>query len=216
MLDSNKKNNTKRIVYIGVLIAIIVVLQILGTLLTGFTGLPMSFVLIPIVVGAVLISPNAGAILGASFGLITVLMGLLGLDKFTSILMYDFGTWKMIVVIILCFAKAALAGYVAGIVHKLLTKIFKGKKDTLVAVISSISAPIVNTGIFVVGMLLFFFNDMDAIQLALDIPPAAVVNATRFIFLVLAGWNFVSEFIINLVISPAVLKVASIVVNKKK
>ena len=218
----NTSKKTTRLVQLSMLAALIVVLQFLGTLLSGWTGLPMSFVLIPIVVGAIIISPTAGAILGAIFGIMTVAMGLLSLDPFTSILMYNFGVWKMIVVIIICFVKATVAGLGAGYVYKLLNTLFKGKNKTLTTVLSSVSAPIINTGIFVLGMFLFFFNDMDAIQLALaklsdpEIQSIVAVPAAKYIVLGLAGWNFVSEFAINLIISPAVVKVADIVVNKKK
>ncbi len=217
-----QKDKTKRLVQISMLSAIIVVLQLLGTLLTGFTGLPMSFVLIPIVVGTIVIGPNAGAILGGVFGLITMFMGLFGLDAFTGILMFNFGPWKMIVVILLCLVKAILAGYGAGWLYKLLMRLFKGKYVTLSTVLSSVSAPIVNTGIFIIGMLLFFFNDMGSIQLELaklggaDVSGFIAQNSVKFIFLGLAGWNFVSEFIINLIISPAVVRVVDIVINKKK
>ena len=218
----NTSKKTMKLAQLSMLAALIVVLQFLGTLLSGWTGLPMSFVLIPIVVGAIIISPTAGAILGAIFGIMTVAMGLLSLDPFTSILMYNFGVWKMIVVIIICFVKATVAGLGAGCIYKLLNTLFKGKNKTLTTVLSSVSAPIINTGIFVLGMFLFFFNDMDAIQLALaklsdpEIQSIVAVPAAKYIVLGLAGWNFVSEFAINLIISPAVVKVADIVVNKKK
>ena len=214
-MRTNQNQKTLHMVQLAMLAALIVVLQFVGTLLSGFTGLPMSFVLIPIVVGATMLGPNEGAILGGIFGIMTIAMGLLGFDKFTNILMNNFGVWKLIVVILLCLIKAMLAGYGSGWVYRLLQKAFKGKNQTLTAVLSSITAPVINTGIFVLGMLLFFFNDMDAIQIALDIPAEAVANATRFIFLVLAGWNFVSEFIINLVISPVCVNVVGKIANKK-
>ena len=212
---STNLRNTKILymVELAMLSALIVVLQFLGTFLTGFTGLPMSIVLIPIVVGAFHLGPKAGAFLGGVFGLITVIMGFSGADAFTNILFNNFGTLKMIICVVLCFVKAICAGLGAGLIYKGLNKIFKEKKKTLVTVIASVSAPVINTGLFVIAMLLFFFNDMAAIQTSLGIQ--AITPSFKFIFLVLAGWNFVSEFLINLIISPAVTRVVDVFKKRK-
>ena len=66
----------------------------------------------------------------------------------------------------------------------------------------------INTGIFVAAMLLFFFKDMGDIQTQLGIAVAS--PSFKFIFLGLAGWKFVSEFIINLVVSPEVARLVGI------
>ena len=102
MITTNKKNqNIRKMVELAMLSALIVVLQFVGSFLTGITGLPMSLVLIPIVVGAFHLGPKEGAFLGGVFGLMTVIMGFSGADLFTNILFNNFGTVKMLICVTL-------------------------------------------------------------------------------------------------------------------
>ncbi len=212
-MSNTLNNKIHYTVELAMLSALIVVLQFVGSFLTGVTGLPMSLVLIPIVVGAFHLGPKAGAFLGGVFGLMTVIMGFSGADFFTNLLFNNFGTVKMIICVALCFIKAIAAGLGAGLIYKALGKLFKGKNVTLATIIASVSAPVINTGLFVATMLLFFFNDMGAIQTSLGM--AAITPSFKFIFLGLAGWNFVSEFIINLVVSPAVARLVDVFKKRK-
>ena len=67
-----RREKTLHLVQLAMLLAIVVVLQLTGASLP--IGLiPLTFVLIPIVVGAFLLGPIDGAILGFAFGLITVI-----------------------------------------------------------------------------------------------------------------------------------------------
>ena len=66
------KTNTKKIAGVGLLSAIVVVLQLLGSFI-HFGPFSISLVLIPIVVGASLYGALSGAWLGLVFG-ITVLL----------------------------------------------------------------------------------------------------------------------------------------------
>lgn len=220
-MRTSAKQKTLRLVQLAMLTALIVVLQLVGTFLTGFIGLPMSLVLIPIVIGAFLLGPKEGAFLGIMFGIMTIVMGFMGADVFTSVLFYNFGIGKCIITVIICLLKAGLAGFGAGMIYKLLTKAFHGKKATLTAILASVSAPIINTGVFVIGMLLFFFNDMGDIQIALaeklemDLAELTIKPSLEYIFLFLAGMNFVMEFFINLTLSPAIVRIIGVVRKRK-
>ena len=59
-MKTTNKQNVLKLVQLALLTALIVVLQWFGSFLTGITGLPMSLVLIPIVVGAFLLGPKEG------------------------------------------------------------------------------------------------------------------------------------------------------------
>jgi hypothetical protein len=59
---------------------------------------------------------------------------------------------NLILTILLVFAKGMGAGIVAGALFKLVSKFNK----YVGVIVAAISAPIVNTGIFVIGCLLFF------------------------------------------------------------
>ncbi len=124
-MRSKTSFNTRVIVGLGLLTAIVVVLQSIGAAIR-FGTFSVSLVLMPIVVGAALYGVWAGAWLGLVFGIVVLLSG----DAAPFMAINPFGT---IVTVIL---KGALAGAAAGLVYKLLS----GRKTTgrLALVISSI------------------------------------------------------------------------------
>ena len=90
-MRTSSQKKVLKLVQLALLTALIVVLQWFGSFLTGITGLPMSLVLIPIVIGAFLLGPAEGAFLGIMFGIMTIVMGFSGMDAFTAILFNNFG-----------------------------------------------------------------------------------------------------------------------------
>ena len=84
MNEKEKYFSAKRVTGLAVLLALVVVLQIWGgTINIGATSL--SFVLVPIVLGAVMLGAGAGAFLGLAFGIIVLIYGVTGADFFTSV-----------------------------------------------------------------------------------------------------------------------------------
>ena len=81
----------------------------------------LSFVLVPIVLGAILTGVPGGAILGFLFGAITLIMGIFGVDQFTFILFSD----HPVLTILTCIVKATAAGALAGIVYSGLGDVYK-------------------------------------------------------------------------------------------
>ena len=73
---------TKKIVYFAILLALVVVLQFVGSYIK-IGPVSISLVLVPIVLGGLLLGCAAGAALGFSFGMITFIAGVAGLDPFT-------------------------------------------------------------------------------------------------------------------------------------
>lgn len=208
VLDHPKKTSREKIlglVQLAFLAALIIVLQFFVPNIV-IPGLPkLSFVLVPIVIGACLLGEKSGAILGFVFGLITIIMGVTGMEPFSLVLFEEKPVWF----IVLCLAKATAAGYCAGLVYKALGKAFHGKYKTIQTILASITAPVVNTGIFAVGMLLCFLDTMNA-KWAFG----GYSNPLLFVLLGLAGWNFVVEFAINLVLSPAIVRIIDVVKKK--
>ena len=105
------KNNSKiiRLVELAMLVALVVVLQLLGSVIK-IGPLPMSFVLVPIVIGACLLGAKSGAFLGGVFGVITMIMGIAGIDAFSYLLFTANPAWF----IIICLLKAIMAGAISG------------------------------------------------------------------------------------------------------
>lgn len=181
----------KNVTILGVLTAIIVVLQIFGSYFRIGT-ISLSFVLVPIVIGGILTGVIGGTILGFIFGVITLIMGVVGADQFTFILFSD----HPFLTILTCVIKGSAAGFMSGFVYKLL----KDKNLTLSTFAASAVAPIVNTGLFIVGA----FCMADTLNSNFV---AENSNVVYFIFIGCAGINFLIELAINLVLAPSVCKI---------
>lgn len=193
---------TLRMVQLAILVALVIVLQLVGSNI--HVG-PVSFslVLIPIAVGGVLLGPAAGAILGAVFGLITVIGGVSGADVFTNFLFSK----QPVLTVVLCLAKATLAGLCAGLVFRALEK----HNRWVAVVLASAVAPVVNTGIFVLGTITLFRSTLEEYILNVG----AGVSVVYFVVILCAGINFLAEFGVNLVASPAVYRIWTAVTKKK-
>lgn len=183
-----EKDSILKMTQLAILTAVVFVFQMLGSFIhIGPTSI--SLVLVPIVIGAIILGPGAGAFLGFIFGAITFWAGVSGTDPFTNILFVA----QPFATALICLGKAILAGTAAGWVYKLL----ESKNKLVAAIIASATAPIVNTGLFILGGLTLVSGTLNA---------NFVDGTTLVYFLVIgcAGINFIAEFFVNLVISPAI------------
>lgn len=190
-MEEKRFFTAKNVTILGVLTAIIVVLQIFGSYFRIGT-ISLSFVLVPIVIGGIMTGVIGGMILGFIFGVITLVMGIVGADQFTFILFSD----HPFLTILTCVIKGSAAGFMSGFVYKLL----KDKNLTLSTFAASAVAPIVNTGLFIVGA----FCMADTLNSNFV---AENSNVVYFIFIGCAGINFLIELAINLVLAPSVCKI---------
>jgi len=184
------KQNTKKIVGLGLFTAIVVVLQLLGSFIK-FGTFSISLVLIPIVVGAALYGIGAGAWLGLVFGIVVLASGDAG----------PFLTVNFAGTIITVLLKGALAGLAAGAVYKALEE----KNGWLATILAAITCPVVNTGVFLLGCEIFFLPTINEWAKA-----AGFESAGTFMIVGLVGLNFVFELVINLVLSSAIVRIIKI------
>lgn len=176
----------------GIFAAIIIVLQLLSyTLKIGTFNL--SLVLIPIVFGAYLFGPKAGAFFGFIFGIVVVAACALGIDAGGAILFAD----APITTSIVCLIKGAAAGFAAGLVCKAFEK--SRKNNYIGIMLAAATAPIVNTGLFTAAMFTLFKGTLYAW--------AGETPVLTYVLLYLIGGNFVIEFIINIVFAPSLLRI---------
>lgn len=179
------REETKKLVGIGLFTAIIVVLQALAISIR-FGVFNITLVLIPIVVGAALYGAKAGAWLGFVFSVV--------------VLFTDAGAFLAVSVpgtIITVILKGTVAGLVAGLVYVLVEKFNK-----YVAVIAAaVVCPICNTGIFLLGCELFFMDTINAWAQG-----AGFESAGKFMIFGLVGANFLVEMGINIVLSPIIIR----------
>ncbi len=180
-------NNTKRIrnlVLMAILAALIVGLQFIGGISIGPFSITLT--LIPIVVGAILLGPVFGAVLGLVFGLIVSIFSITGRDPGGQMVFAA----SPVIAWALCLLKGAAAGFLPAVVYRAV------KQKTLAAYLASMTAPVANTGIFIVGMLLFFRPLLETW--------AGGQNALVYAITGLAGINFLIEFAVAVLFAPAV------------
>ena len=184
-----KKQNKgiMKMVGIAFMMALIVVMQSISGMIPPIGGFSISLVLIPIVLGAAIYGPGAGALLGATFGSIVYINCVTGADPGGAMVFQASPVLCFLVVM----SKGTLAGLAAGAAYKLL----KGKSAYLAMLVAAIVCPLVNTGVFVASMFLFFI-DVLAVW-------AQGGNLVGYVLTGLVLANFVPELIINIVFSPA-------------
>ncbi len=180
-------SKTKTLVGVGLFTAIVVVLQLLGGGIRVGSVFSISLVLVPIVVGAAVYGWQAGAWLGLAFGVTVLATG----DAAAFMAIDVSGT------ILTVLLKGICCGAVAGLVYKL----FSHWGQFLGVLIAAILCPAVNTGIFLVGCKLFFYETVSAWGAA-----AGFANAESYMFLGLAGINFLVELATNMVLAPVITR----------
>lgn len=196
MSITSKKANTYRLTGLGILTAIIIVLQVFTTFV-HFGPFSITLALIPIVVGAAMYGIGAGAYLGAVFSVVVVIMSATGGDP------GGFMVWSAnpLMCAVLCMLKGTMAGFEAGVHYKA----FANTNKIVATVLAAIVSPLVNTGIFIIGMLVFFKDTLAAWAGGSDL--------LTYIILGLTGVNFLIELGVNIVLSPIVVKIID-AVNK--
>lgn len=172
---------TRYIAGVGILTAFEIVFYIIGSFIS-FGGVNINLALIPIAFGAIMFGPLCGAFLGLVNGVAVLLTP--ATQAFLAVSV--FGT------LFICLLKCTVAGLASGFIYKLL------KKHEIVATVTtSLIVPIINTGIYILGCLIFFegvFQDL--------------------ILIVLTA-NFLIELGSTALLAPAIIRIIRIVQSRE-
>ena len=151
-----KKNKTLEMVQLAVLIAIMLILAFtpLGYLRIG--PLAISLMTIPVVIGAMILGPAGGAVLGLVFGLTSFYQCFAG-DPFGAALvaMNPFFTF------LVCIPTRTLMGWLSGVIFKALWKIDKTK--TVTYFVTGLLGAFMNT-LFFMSTLMICFGHTEYLQ----------------------------------------------------
>ncbi|MBR6727400.1 MAG: ECF transporter S component [Clostridia bacterium] len=191
MQRTPKRITTQQITLGAILTALVVVLQLVGSFI-HFGTFSISLVLIPIVIGAATCGPLISAWLGLVFGVVVLVSG-------DAAFFLQFNAPATVLVVLL---KGVACGFLAGLVYRLIERFNR----YVAVVVAAIVCPLVNTGVFLLGCLLFF---MDAVSVLAE-GAGFTGSATAFMFVGLAGANFLFEMAFNLVLSPVVVRLLNI------
>ena len=188
----NRRSNastfdTYKLTFLAILTAIVFVLQFFVKIPLGqFT---ISVTISVIVLGAAVYGYLGGGFLGAVSAFAILLNG-------DAALFYGFNLWLTIIVVM-------VKGIVSGIAAAFAYNLFKKLNTYIAVIISAIVAPIVNSGIFLVGSILFFFTDIQAM--------AGGQNVVIFIIVTFIVSNFIAELILNVILAPVIVRLLKII-----
>lgn len=154
---NNNKTNVRFLAQLGLLAAIEIVMKLIGLGSVPVGPLYMSFLTVPIAVGAMTMGPAAGAILGAVFGLVSFKDAMTGASAMTGV----FFQISPVHTFILCVVMRAIMGFCVGLLFKALR--FIDRKGGWSYFIGALSAPLLNT-LFFMGYIVAVFYQTEYIQ----------------------------------------------------
>lgn len=177
--------SAKMVTTLAILTALVIVLQALGGSFS-IGAVTLNFTLIPLVLGAIVLGPLAGAFLGFVSGVVVLIQVILA----PAGVYYIMWTNSPLVTTMICLVKTTVAGFVAGWTFRL----FEKKNRYAAIFLASGLVPIINTGLFILGCLCM----PDTIALM-----ANGENVFIFIVVGLVTFNFFFELAINLLVAPS-------------
>ncbi len=189
---SNKRMDTRTMVLGAIMTALVIILQFMGAFV-HFGPFSISLVLIPIVIGAAECGAFAGAWLGFVFGVVVLASG----DAAAFLAVNAIGA------VITVLVKGAACGYAAGLVYQCISRYNRYAAVALAAIV----CPVVNTGVFLLGCLVFFMDTISAW--------AGGAEVWYYMIFILVGSNFLFELGSNIVLSPVIVRLLNIRKNQK-
>ncbi len=184
MKTQKKKMSTETLVLGAVLTALVIVLQYLSMAIR-FGTFSITLSLTPIVIGAVSCGMGMGAWLGLVFGVTVLLTG----DAAPFWAVTAGGTFVTVI------AKGIACGFFPALIFKLLKKF----NQTVASAVAAIISPIANTGVFLLGCIVFFI-------------PTLIEwygNVTAFLVTIFS-FNFLIEMVLNIVLTPVIIRLIKI------
>lgn len=183
----NSSTDLRTLTRLALLIAIELVMKAIGLGSVPMGPLYMSFLTLPIAVGAITMGPAAGAILGGVFGAVSFYDAITGGSAMTSALFQvsPFHTF------LLCVGCRVLMGLCVGLIFRGLHRF--DKPGTWSYIVSAMCAPGLNT-LFFMGYLVLAFYSCDYVQNLVSVKGAA--NPFMFVVL-LVGIQGVAEFLVS-------------------
>ena len=197
MRKANRQSeHTHKIVLLSLLTAMVGVLAYYGGFLNIGGLASVSLTLIPVVIGSILCGPKAGAWLGGVSGAVFFITA-------------DAPFWLGLSIpgtIITVMVKGICCGMCAGLVYLLLERFNR----YLAVVASAVVCPVVNTGIFIIGSLIFFSDTVSAGAVSQGL------STGMYLILFFVGRNFIFELLLNILVSPAIVRIIDVAQKRSK
>ena len=197
-------NSTRRLTLTAMLVAVELLMWLLGLGQVPVGALNMSFLTVPVAVGAILLGPPMGAVLGLAFGLTSLFDAMTGRSALTSFFFahHPFHT------VLLCVGMRVLMGLCTGAVFRLI----KGKPPVRIwkYFAAALCAPLLNT-LFFMGYICLFLYQTEMVQNL--VAKTGALNPVMFVILLVGVQGLVEAAVCCFIggavsrgVSKAVLK----------
>lgn len=204
-MQNARHSKTLRMAQLAILIAIMLIFAFtpVGYLRVG--PVAITFMILPVAVGAIALGPAAGALLGGVFGLTSFIQCFLG-DLFGTFVL----SINPVFTFLMCMVPRILCGWLSGLLFRVLNKIDRTKIASYFA--ASLATALLNTVLFVLCIVVMFWPNPDFVQGMVDF---GMTTDTLWLFIVgFVGLNGVIEAAVNFVVGGAAAKAVVRLVNK--
>lgn len=202
MSAANTSGKIRYMVQMAVLVAILLVLEFTGIGMIKTPFLEFTIMQVPVIIGAIVLGPAAGGILGGVFGLLSF-WECFGKSAFgaTLLAINGFGTFMT------CVPTRILMGVFCGLVFKALFRLDKTKGKFVAFGGASLAGSLLNTALFTGTLTLFFYQTEFVQGIAMSFGEKFQVAINPFQFVVLfVGIQGLLEALISTAVGAAVSK----------
>ena len=148
-MENNKKNRTRYITELALMSAIIFLMAFTPLGYFRTPGLSITFLTVPVAVGAIILGPEGGAVCGLVFGITSLIQCFMG-GSFGSMLLSinPLGT------AFTCIVPRVLEGLLCGLVFRWIKRVSKNSAYFA----ASLACPLLNTVFFMSAIVLIFYH----------------------------------------------------------
>lgn len=201
-----KRVNLRYLTELALLIALQFVMRMIGLGRVPVGPLYMSFLTVPIAVGAILLGPLAGAVLGAVFGGLSFYDAITGVSVMTG----AFFAVDPLNTFVLCVGTRILVGVCAGWLFRMMR--FFDRRERLCYWLGALATPVLNT-VFFMGYIVMVFYQTEFVQKL--VADKGAPNPFLFVVM-LVGLQGVVEAVVCAIVGGAVTKGVSVALGLGK
>ncbi len=210
-MQNKKKTNLRYLIELSLLMAILLMMNITGLAMIPLPGQYASIMTVPVAVGAMMLGPLAGTILGTTMGCISFYTAVK--TGFATMTMAGYsGVALIILSLVNTIVTRALMGFCTGWVFKAIQKIDKTK--TICYYVGGIAAPLLNTLFYMTVLVIVFLNAPNiAAVLGENLLYKLQHNAVLFVA-AYVGVQALIEAAVGCIISGSICKVLNVALKK--
>ena len=210
-MQNKKKTNLRYLIELALLMAILLMMNITGLAMIPLPVQYASIMTVPVAVGAMMLGPLAGTVLGTTMGCISFYTAVKTGFATMTLAGYS-GATMIILTLVNTIVTRALMGFCTGWVFKAIQKIDKTK--TICYYVGGIAAPLLNTLFYMTVLVIVFLNAPNiAAVLGEDLLYKLQHNAVLFVA-AYVGIQALIEAAVGCIISGSICKVLKVALKK--